>query len=1296
MAASALDISSENLRVLAGLYEEIRAESIADDAVSTDPLALSREHVRRTKRLLIDVQKIRRGPRTAAVHRDSHARRMELEKVWAEKLNRLSVHLVAQFDIDSAILAAHRAWITPAAEPQSGIYVDDSVVKSRFALVRKKLSPAKPEDIEAISDWQGERGVSARAALKKAEAQGTPAYVMRNADGDPIGVATVDVTGDSFHVSFLATTPGNGTKMMRELAQVAGRQGKGISLVSIPDAKNFLTSLGMTPGAHGAIGWTPAQVSAFAKTAGILAPPGARNPGLTQKEDAAAQQLALSALQGVPAGQRGGVEDVKRALTNTVNEASWLQGGATEYLGLAVQTAEQAGQVSLDHLGLDKTFAFASPQNMAQDTFAARGSKVVQQMYGNHVDKLTKIITDATDPRNPKTISEVKASIREQWPALQSYQVDRIARTETAAVWTTTAANAYAANGISEFETIVASGPSIGIESEDPCDECVDMASDTHSIDDDLPPWHPNCRCEAIPVLEDEDGTPWLPPDEPWTGGADGAEPVEGYEPRDPSLPGEQPDQYAEAAMQDLDPALAEEAPIPEEYQQTIDQLGLDRLPKDMPKGAAGDALYGSAADTRELWQDGWSTTPDGEFIPGTWKPEREALHEDIYDAHYAGKTLPPAGQTPQAFFTAGGGASGKGASTFMVNIGGTPTEMTLKEIEKRNDFIIVDPDRIKKMMPEYKALIAAGKIVPADGLYAAAGVHEESSDLAKLIAEDAMSRGYNVVFDTTGSSPKFLQKIIKAKEHGYETQVTMMSVPTNDAVVRSIDRAERAGSSSEGRYVSVKALREAHAGASQMMPLWQKSGAVDSWRVFDNSDFQATVVAESSAEKGVVVHDRETYNKVRAKALQDVEEEHVEAFPIKDYHTPEGWQEMLARHEGETMRVRFTTGQSYTGPVSRYSNGKMLIARRMIRDVNVPKVLSVEIKVGGRFKPLSEVEGMSEEERAVAAKPRNAKEYPAAPEGGYVFPKNAPTGRIGDVPPTPIFESPAHAKAFAEKYIVRTVDLGNNPDLKGVQQALDGMAKVLRPFDLKIDSFEVGNLKSKVKGTLAQFGMHTAADGEKFTSLKAHAKDINARAAEKMTTETQRVFDNNIMVHLSRNADAAEAAVTAGDSAKITAAYERDQVLKATKRWFVASVEPAQAVEMLMAHEAGHALDHMYGELRNKFAAKLEEHGMTQADKYAVSEYGGVGSSRDTTKVGELWAEVTAAKVSGHFDIVPLSIQRAYDETLATITPEDIAAIGDKVVEREAKRSAADNRTLRQRAEDARLAQLRKRVGLT
>lgn len=208
------------------------------------------------------------------------------------------------------------------------------------------------------------------------------------------------------------------------------------------------------------------------------------------------------------------VDDVTSKLASGVNESSFVEGAVQTYLGMARAVSEEAGQMGLDSLGLNRTFAWAHPRAMPRDLFAVRGSKVIQNVYGSHLNELSKIVIDATNPRFPQTTAQVKREIRERWPELKRYQVDRVARTETAAVWTSTSMNAYRANGVTQFESLLAHGPTIGIESALPCPICVDMsAQGAMSIGGDLPPWHPSCRCEAVPILDD-----WLPPDEPWTG----------------------------------------------------------------------------------------------------------------------------------------------------------------------------------------------------------------------------------------------------------------------------------------------------------------------------------------------------------------------------------------------------------------------------------------------------------------------------------------------------------------------------------------------------------------------------------------------------------------------------------------------------------------------------------------------------------------------------------------------------------------------------------------------------------
>lgn len=220
------------------------------------------------------------------------------------------------------------------------------------------------------------------------------------------------------------------------------------------------------------------------------------------------------------------LSEIKKSLELGVSRVTWVQGGVAVYLQLALETGEVAGQLTLEQLGLHQTFEWAHPRAMAEDLFSVRGSKVIQNLYGFHRDKLAELVFRATDSVAPLSLPELEAALAEEWPGLTRAKVAQIARTETAAVWTQTQVNAHAANGVQQFRTIVASGPSIGpnatatVQQAEPCPICVEAATQVYDIHSfDLPPWHPSCRCIMIPELTLPNGEPWLPPAEPWAGG---------------------------------------------------------------------------------------------------------------------------------------------------------------------------------------------------------------------------------------------------------------------------------------------------------------------------------------------------------------------------------------------------------------------------------------------------------------------------------------------------------------------------------------------------------------------------------------------------------------------------------------------------------------------------------------------------------------------------------------------------------------------------------------------------------
>lgn len=193
------------------------------------------------------------------------------------------------------------------------------------------------------------------------------------------------------------------------------------------------------------------------------------------------------------------------------------RGWLAMYLGLAADAMEDAGQFTLDALGLNRTFRWASQRDFVRDELAVRGSKIIQHLYGNHVRRLAQIVVEATDPAHPQTVDDVVGTIMEQWERVAQSDARRIARTELATVWERTNWYTLRANGVRQVKWLTAQGPAIGVTVAAPCQHCLDLAAGSpYAMDTmtEIPPAHPNCRCTLVPVLDAR----WLPPAEPWTG----------------------------------------------------------------------------------------------------------------------------------------------------------------------------------------------------------------------------------------------------------------------------------------------------------------------------------------------------------------------------------------------------------------------------------------------------------------------------------------------------------------------------------------------------------------------------------------------------------------------------------------------------------------------------------------------------------------------------------------------------------------------------------------------------------
>lgn len=179
--------------------------------------------------------------------------------------------------------------------------------------------------------------------------------------------------------------------------------------------------------------------------------------------------------------------------------------------------------------------------------------------------------------------------------------------------------------------------------------------------------------------------------------------------------------------------------------------------------------VLGIAHDTQELH----SIDVGGKRV---YTPERRELHDQIVASFVDGHS-PPAGQ-PRALFTAGGPGSGKSA--------------TLEQLDVPEDAVTVNPDLVKAMLPEFKQLSAARD--PESG----PAVHEESSQLARRIADEARRRGLNVVMDGVGDSGtgKFVGKMRQMHDAGYHVTVAVSSLPLDEAHRRVEARARKSGRS--------------------------------------------------------------------------------------------------------------------------------------------------------------------------------------------------------------------------------------------------------------------------------------------------------------------------------------------------------------------------------------------------------------------------------------------------------------------------------------------------------------------
>lgn len=310
-------------------------------------------------------------------------------------------------------------------------------------------------------------------------------------------------------------------------------------------------------------------------------------------------------------------------------------------------------------------------------------------------------------------------------------------------------------------------------------------------------------------------------------------------------------------------------------------RIGLNDWPE---KDEIASQLLGDARDTEEAYTQVAPGDPYGRRV---WSAEREALHDQIINLLLKRRDLDENGRPaiinpdndelqpnpgpdgrPRVLFMGGGTASGK---------------TTAQDLEENRDVappdsVLIDPDEIKGMLPEYNDMIENGS------RYAATGSHEESSYLAKRLQREAMSRGLNVVVDGTSDSlideskpdskVKMTDKLTMFKNfrsesvpEGYEVTMFYVSAPTDLAVIRATIRAMRTG-----RWVPEKEIRTIHRGVSdrferEIMPLIEQGGVIDRIFGYDTTEKQPQRMFHLDEDGKFVVLHEELFTAFLAKA---------------------------------------------------------------------------------------------------------------------------------------------------------------------------------------------------------------------------------------------------------------------------------------------------------------------------------------------------------------------------------------------------------------------------------------------
>ena len=172
-----------------------------------------------------------------------------------------------------------------------------------------------------------------------------------------------------------------------------------------------------------------------------------------------------------------------------------------------------------------------------------------------------------------------------------------------------------------------------------------------------------------------------------------------------------------------------------------------------------------------------------------------------------------------------------------------------------RSQYLTINPDEVKE------EIAACGLIPEMDGLSpmeASDLVHEESSHVAKLLAERALRDGKNIIWDITmASKPSTERRLDDLDRAGYLTTAIFVDIPVEVSVRRADARHRdghelyRSGQGMGGRFVPPEVIRsqgDDEWGSKNRRTFEEIKERFAYWVVYDNSadGHEPTMVASA------------------------------------------------------------------------------------------------------------------------------------------------------------------------------------------------------------------------------------------------------------------------------------------------------------------------------------------------------------------------------------------------------------------------------------------------------------------